>query len=184
MLRLSKIGRIPVRPHRPLQGIPKTVTLSREATGWYVCISCAEVLVEPLPLSGNETGIDVGLKVFLITADEELVENPRQYRKAEKQLAKAQRRVSRRTKGIDTLPHQYGSCSEYAHGTPARSPPQGRPRPTGRGVPRRASSAHPHTPPRGAHDPPVHAALRRCPAAPAERGTPRHRRGVVRGTGS
>src|SRR5215467_6663980 len=99
MLRLSKIGRIPVRPHRPLQGIPKTVTLSREATGWYVCISCAEVLVEPLPLSGQETGIDVGLKVFLITADGELVENPRQYRKAEKQLAKAQRRVSRRKKG-------------------------------------------------------------------------------------
>jgi putative transposase len=41
----------------------------------------------------------VGLKVFLITADGEAVENPRHYRKAEKQLAKAQRRVSRRKKG-------------------------------------------------------------------------------------
>jgi putative transposase len=40
----------------------------------------------------------VGLKVFLITAESETIENPRHYRKAEKQLAKAQKRVSRRKK--------------------------------------------------------------------------------------
>jgi putative transposase len=57
------------------------------------------VPIEPLPATGHETGIDVGLKVFLITADGQVVDNPRHYRKAEKQLAKAQRRVSRRTKG-------------------------------------------------------------------------------------
>jgi putative transposase len=58
-----------------------------------------EVPTQPLRLTGQETGIDVGLKVFLITADGEVVENPRHYRKAEKRLAKAQRRVSRRKKG-------------------------------------------------------------------------------------
>src|SRR6476661_2561763 len=41
ILSLSKIGRIPLRLHRPLVGMPKTVTISREADGWYVCISCA-----------------------------------------------------------------------------------------------------------------------------------------------
>jgi putative transposase len=96
---LSKIGRIAVRWHRPLYGTPKTVTISREADGWYACISCAEVPVEPLPPTGRETGIDVGLKVFLITAEGEVVENPRHYRHAEKQIARAQRRVSRRKKG-------------------------------------------------------------------------------------
>jgi putative transposase len=99
MLTLSKIGRLRIRLHRPLQGTPKTVTIRREADGWYACISCAEVPIELLPATGHETGIDVGLKVFLITADGEIVENPRHYRKAEKQLAKAQRRVSRRKKG-------------------------------------------------------------------------------------
>jgi putative transposase len=99
MLSLSKIGRILIRLHRPLQGTPKTVTISREADGWYVCISCADVPIEPLPLSGNETGIDVGLKVFLITADGHVTESPRHYRRAEKYLAKCQRRVSRRKKG-------------------------------------------------------------------------------------
>jgi putative transposase len=98
MLSLSKIGRLRLRLHRPLAGTPKTVTISREADGWYACISCAEVPIVPLPATGQETGIDVGLKVFLVTANGEVVENPRHYRKAEKQLAQAHQRVSRRTK--------------------------------------------------------------------------------------
>lgn len=105
---LSKIGRIAVHWSRAtgkggvkgvLNGTPKTVTLSKEADGWYVSFSCVDVPLEPLPLSGQETGIDVGLKVFLITSAGEPVENPRHYRKAERELKKAQQRVARRKKG-------------------------------------------------------------------------------------
>ena len=97
---LAKIGRIGVRWSRPLEGTPKTITISREADGWYACFSCADVPVQSLPPTGKETGIDVGLKVFLVTAEGDVVvENPRHYRKGEKRLAKAQRRVSRRKKG-------------------------------------------------------------------------------------
>ena len=96
---LSKIGRVTVRWSRPLEGTPKTVTISKEADGWYVSFSCAEVPIQPLSLTGLETGIDVGLKVFLVTADGESVENPCHYRKAEKELKKVQKRVSRRKKG-------------------------------------------------------------------------------------
>jgi putative transposase len=99
MLTLSKIGRLRLRLHRPLAGTPKTVTISREADGWYACSSCAQVPAEPLPATGHETGIDVGLKVFLVAADGEPVDNPRHSRKAEQQLAKAQWRVSRRKQG-------------------------------------------------------------------------------------
>ena len=99
MLSLSKIGRIPLRVHRPREGAPKTVTISREADGWYACISCAEVPTHPLPPTGKETGIDVGVQVFLVTAGGERVEHPRHYRTAEQRLAKAHRRVSRRKKG-------------------------------------------------------------------------------------
>jgi putative transposase len=95
VLSLSKIGRIRLRLHRPLDGSPKTVTISREADGWYACISCAEVPEHPLPQTGLDTGIDVGLKVFLITADGAMAANPRYYRKAERRLARAQRRVIR-----------------------------------------------------------------------------------------
>lgn len=74
---LSKIGRIAVRWSRPIQGTIKTVTISKEADGWYVSFSCAEVPTTPLLPTGRETGIDVGLKVLLLTADGQPVENPR-----------------------------------------------------------------------------------------------------------
>jgi putative transposase len=96
---LSKIGRIAVRWSRPIVGTIKTVTIRKEADGWYVSFSCAEVPTELLPLTGRETGIDVGLNVFLITAQGDAVANPRHYRKAERELKKAQNRVSRRKKG-------------------------------------------------------------------------------------
>jgi putative transposase len=96
---LSKIGRIAIRWSRPLAGTPKTVTISHEADGWYAILSCADVPAQPLALTGREMGIDVGLKVFLITADGQVVDNPRYQRKAEKRIAKANKRVSRRKKG-------------------------------------------------------------------------------------
>jgi putative transposase len=96
---ISKIGHIAVHWSRPVEGTPKTVTISKEADGWYVHFSCTEVPIQPLPQTGQETGINVGLKVFLITADGEMIENPCHYRTAERRLQKAQRRVSRREKG-------------------------------------------------------------------------------------
>jgi putative transposase len=112
MLSLSKIGRIPVRAHHPLAGIPKTVTISREADGRHVSFSCAEVPIEPLPLTGRETGIDVGLKVFLVTAGEEQVDNPRHYRTYERALKKANRRVSHRKKGSKRWWKVVHQCAE------------------------------------------------------------------------
>jgi putative transposase len=83
----------------PCTAPPKTVTISREPDGWYACFSSAGVPVQMFPRTGCDTGIDVGLKVLLVTADGTIVENPRHYRKAEQRLTKAQRRVSRRQKG-------------------------------------------------------------------------------------
>jgi putative transposase len=96
---LSKIGRIAIRWSRPLEGAPKTVTISREADGWYVCFSCAEAPTQPLPLTGQETAIDLGLESFATLADGTMFHNPRCYRKAERKLKTAQRRVARRKKG-------------------------------------------------------------------------------------
>lgn len=99
VLNLSKIGRIPIRLHRLPQGIAKTVTISWEADGWYACISCAEVPTQPLPPTGQETGIDLGLEYFATLADGSMIHTPRCYRKAEASLRRCQRRVSRRMKG-------------------------------------------------------------------------------------
>src|SRR5260370_866237 len=96
---LSKIGRIAVRWSRPLEGAPKTVTIRREADGWYVTFSCADVPIKPLPLTGQETGIDLGLESFATLAEGSQIANPRIFRVAEVNLKRAQRRRSRRVKG-------------------------------------------------------------------------------------
>jgi putative transposase len=96
---LTKLGRLTVRWSRPLKGTPKTVTISREADGWYVCFSCADVPIQPMPATGRDTGIDLGLESFATLSDGSQIPNPRIFRVAELDLKRAQRRVSRRKRG-------------------------------------------------------------------------------------
>jgi putative transposase len=109
---LFKIGRIAMRWSRPLVGTPKTITISHEADGWYVIFSCVEVPTQHLSLTGHETGIDVGLKVFLITSDGLVIDNPRHHRHAKQRLAKAQRVVSRRQLGSKRRNKAVSRCAK------------------------------------------------------------------------
>lgn len=59
-LRLSGIGRVSVRWHREIDGKVKTVRIVRNAGRWYACFSC-ETEAAPLPATGREVGIDVGI---------------------------------------------------------------------------------------------------------------------------
>jgi putative transposase len=86
---LSKIGRIAVRWSRPLEGTPKTVTIAKEADGWYVCFSCVDVPVQPLPSTGQQTGIDLGIEAFATLSDGARIFSPGWYRKAERALKTA-----------------------------------------------------------------------------------------------
>jgi putative transposase len=122
MLVLSKIGRIPIHWSRPLEGIPTTVTISREADGWYASFSCVEVPAQPLPRTGKTTGIDLGLNVFLVRADGSRVPNPRYYRKAEKESKKAHRCVSRRKIGSNRRKKAV-ACLARKHQTVRRKRP-------------------------------------------------------------
>ena len=92
---LSKIGRIAVRWSRPLEGTPKTVTISREADGWYVCFSCADVPVQPLAADRAGDGHRLGLGVLRHPAPMARRSTTRGcYRKAERRLKTAQRGVA------------------------------------------------------------------------------------------
>ena len=97
-LELSKIGKARVFFHRTIMGKVKTCTIVRKNGRYYVCFSC-EVEAEQLPLTGRSVGIDMGLKDFSITSDGQVFENPRNYRKSEKELKRQQRSVSRKKKG-------------------------------------------------------------------------------------
>jgi putative transposase len=97
-LKVSGIGRIAVRWHRGIEGTLKTPRLVRKVDGWYASFGCV-VEAKPLPETGAVVGVDVGLTALLTTSEGEKTDNPRWYRKAQRQLRVAQRRVARRRKG-------------------------------------------------------------------------------------
>jgi putative transposase len=98
-LKVSKVGNVPIKLHRPLEGKVKTATLTRASTGkWYVCFA-VEVAERRLPQNKNQLGIDVGLTTFATMSDGTTIENPRFFRKEEKALAKVQRKLSKAQKG-------------------------------------------------------------------------------------
>ncbi|MFK0733215.1 MAG: RNA-guided endonuclease InsQ/TnpB family protein [Gloeotrichia echinulata GP01] len=101
---LSKIGDVKVIVHRPIpDGLKiKTASVTKKADGYYVSLSLEDSTVPTIKPDFNPesiTGIDMGLKEFLTTADGETVAIPQHYRKAQKRLRVIQKRVSRRKKG-------------------------------------------------------------------------------------
>jgi putative transposase len=52
-----------------------------------------------MELTGAIVGIDLGIKEFAITSDNQHIENPKYFRKSEKKLAKLQRELSRKPIG-------------------------------------------------------------------------------------
>src|SRR5215212_9074924 len=61
---VSKIGAVQVVLHWPIEGTPKTVTLTRSASGkWYACLSCETEAKELEPIEPI-VGVDVGLASF------------------------------------------------------------------------------------------------------------------------
>lgn len=95
---LSKIGRIKVKLHRPVEGHIKTLTLTREAGHWYACFSL-ECEPQPLPPSTEEVGLDLGLTTFAALSTGTYIENPRHFHHAQAKLCVAQRRIARRHRG-------------------------------------------------------------------------------------
>ncbi len=98
-LKLSKLGSIRVKMHRPIEGKVKTCTLRRNASGdWDVSLSC-EVHVEPSAPKHEAIGIDVGLEHFATLSNGQEISNPRFFKNGEKLLVKAQRKLAKLEKG-------------------------------------------------------------------------------------
>lgn len=125
-LRLSKIGDVKIRLHRPLQGQCKTLTIRRDSLGnWYACFSCI-VEPKPLPLTDKVVGIDLGLTTFAVLSDGTTIKRQRWMKRDEKDIARLQRKKeqypkgsSERRKVIHALCHAYERAAnrrrDFAH---------------------------------------------------------------------
>jgi putative transposase len=98
-LYLSKIGRLKVNLHRPIEDRIKTLTVKRMPSGkWYACFSCV-VEARPGEKPLEDVGVDVGLNKFAVFSDDAHIENPRLLRKSKKRLVRLQRGLSRKERG-------------------------------------------------------------------------------------
>jgi putative transposase len=75
---------------------PTTVTVSRDPSGrWYVSLAVDTPDLEPLPPTGRAVGVDLGVKDFAVTSDEQRIPNPRHLERRAINLARYQRRTAR-----------------------------------------------------------------------------------------
>jgi putative transposase len=97
-VRVAGVGNVKVKLHRPWEGTIKQITVVATAyEHWYAVLSCDDVPTHPLPKTGEDTGLDVGLTALAAT-DTESIPNPKFYYKSETKLANAQRRRKRQKK--------------------------------------------------------------------------------------
>ena len=91
---------IQMKLHRPIDGIPSSLTISRTPSGkYYVSIPCETLMPEVKHKLAATIGIDLGLTSFIATSNKEKVDHPACLRKSEKKLARLQRSLSKKKNG-------------------------------------------------------------------------------------
>jgi putative transposase len=96
---LQGIGQVKVHAHREVAGRVKTIQIKRQGRRWMLVLSCNDVPTKPLPVTGGQAGIDVGIVSFATTSDGAHVNNPRWARASAARLAAAQQRLARAKTG-------------------------------------------------------------------------------------
>jgi putative transposase len=96
---LQGIGQVKVHLHRRVDGRVKTIQIKRQGRRWVLVLSCDDVPTNPLPATGTQAGVDVGIAAFATLSDGTTVENPRWARKAADTLQVAQQRLQRAKRG-------------------------------------------------------------------------------------
>ena len=100
-VQLPKLGLVPCKVSKEVNGRILNATISRTASGKYFVSICYELenkLPKPAP-TGAVVGLDMGIKTFAISSDGIAYANHKYLSRSEKKLAKLQRQMSRKTKG-------------------------------------------------------------------------------------
>jgi putative transposase len=99
MFRLSKIGLVKAKIHRPIEGTQRTCTIIRDIDQWYACISAE---TEPIPSqsrSGQPIGVDLGILNLATLNNGRVFENPRHLDNSVTRITTLQRCLSGKKKG-------------------------------------------------------------------------------------
>jgi putative transposase len=96
---LHGIGQVKVHVHREVAGRVKTLQVKRQGRRWMLVLSCDDVPTKPLPATGGQAGIDVGVVTYATLSDGTAVANPRWARREAGRLEVAHQRLQRARRG-------------------------------------------------------------------------------------
>lgn len=91
---------------RQVEGKMNRLSIVKYPSGKYYVNISTEQEIEVVPNEFNEAGIDLGIKNLLVTSNGEKFNNPKFINKYEKQLAKAQKHLSRKKQGSNSFENQ------------------------------------------------------------------------------
>jgi len=95
-LYISKVGEVPIRVHRLVEGKIKQVIIKRYGSGAWFALLCVEEAEAPKKEIEKVVGIDLGIRSFLTDSDGRAIENPRFYEQELERLRIEHRKLSRK----------------------------------------------------------------------------------------
>jgi len=100
-LYLPKLRKKPIKIklHREVKGNIKRIIVSINKINQFFVSIITDYIPKKLPKSNKKTGIDLGLKHFLITSDGRKIPLPKWFKKSENLIKWVQRKLSRKQKG-------------------------------------------------------------------------------------
>jgi len=94
-VRLSKIGRVKLKIHRPIVGRIKRVTVIQDIDEWFVAILTDDQNVS-IQARDGQVGADVGVTNVVALSDGTIIEGPRFTRRSVERISSLQRKLSRK----------------------------------------------------------------------------------------
>ena len=95
-VKLPKIGHIKAKFPAKINGLIKSATVSKDPTGKYFVSLLVETIVNELPKTHSNIGIDLGLTDFIVLSDGSKVANPKFLSKLQHKLAREQKILAKR----------------------------------------------------------------------------------------
>ena len=112
-VKLPKIGHIRAKFPSRLNGLIKSATVSKTPSGKYYVSVLVETVVNELPKTKSNIGIDLGLTDFVVLSDGTKVANPKFLSKLEQKLAREQKILAKRREVAKAQQRKLSESSNY-----------------------------------------------------------------------
>jgi putative transposase len=97
-LKLPKLGWVRFHKSQDIIGHVVNVTITRTNSGKYIASILCETEIQKYPQVSQNIGLDLGIKSYLVTSNNETVDNPKYYRTQTRKLRSYHKKLSRSVK--------------------------------------------------------------------------------------